>query len=542
MTNHTPAITAPASFSPNSDNTFAGASPFPDMNTWTVRSIRRGWNATQGCEQWELLAQGKTMQVKDRRIVVPSVEMMKLITANDPRVATMKKGDAARELLPPFKVTAPARGMYCYPKAYAALPMQRSEQSILDNRESWDLLDDLRKELGIGRGDFDRIVRPFYAQPDWYNKAAQALRDDARARDSKPKTGELDIWFPRDEPKETTVDDPATDALNARLNELAAQQSGNELTAPVDELTVWGAVTAPEGQRQFSAFNHFKRELELIDKSADVTKHILLALDQKPLGLSITQDGINRTCERLQLYLDNAVKYGLPKTALEKADVSQPQATTADNSVPSNLVPEKAPKSGIEESESKVSQHLLKVYPVDFGSIIHKGIRFSVTLCSDDATWDDAVRLMDQFAAHAECISETCKVGATPAKPANMTTLPAPTLPAPASAAIGERDSAGRVPGMPGTTVVTGVKRIKDEGKVIIELWAGGQYAEHRLSQASEHAFIAMLTNLDGLEPGTTYPVSWVADWITASKRATKGNQNYYRNVTGIRTAQSAAA
>src|SRR6185436_13482101 len=151
----------------------------------------------------------------------------------------------------------------------------------------------------------------------------------------------------------------------------------------------------------------------------------------------------------------DAVKAGTEKLLTENAPEgvnSEPSAIPVPGST-SNAT-EAAPVS-VEKLKQKenveVTQHLLKVYPVNFGSTYYKGVKFSVTLCSADATWADAVTLMDEFIAHKECIAPDCFVQVSNVPPMPQPATTAPVLPqsAPPAAAPptrNEADGKGRKP------------------------------------------------------------------------------------------------
>lgn len=139
-----------------------------------------------------------------------------------------------------------------------------------------------------------------------------------------------------------------------------------------------------------------------------------------------------------RLTLQYELKNGPIENAPESPDL-EPSAIPVQGS-PSNA-PEAAPVSveNLKQKENvEVTQHLLKVYPVNFGSTYYKGVKFSVTLCSADATWADAVTLMDEFVAHKECIAPDCFVA-----PSNVTPMvqqqTAPTQPSATPAVQGNK-------------------------------------------------------------------------------------------------------
>lgn len=337
-------------------------------------------------------------------------------------------------------------------------------------------------------------------------------------------SSELNKWFgPK---KGAKVDDPATDALSARLNELAAQQSGDELTAP--------APAEDWGDFWVSVKNLAKG---LIDKPEALRDYVHNFFDV----VSVKDTGKNRGQMLMELKAHFTAVWDeraeLKKTAVKKADTSQPQATTADDSVPSKIEPKNPSNLGIQESERQVFQPLLKVYPADFGSIVYKGIKFSVTM-GDGATFDMALRLMEEFAAHADMIIPTCKVSA---QPSNVSQMPvAPQLPTTNSAPQaapqvgGKPDNKGRVPGQTGVDVITALEKQVNNGNEIICLWKqNGQFAEHRLNRDSDKAMVAALgISIAGMVIGTKYPCNLTAPWVVTSNLNSKGT--YYRDVTAL--------
>ena len=285
----------------NSDTVKPEPSPIPPGVEFTVRSITRGWSATFGHEEWQLVQQSSTNQTLDKRLVAidEKSDLFKEIVAADPRVLTLERG-FSRDLLPPYKVgVKEGQSRYCKLERYNAMKISTAETKRKADRVHFDELDDLRKELGLGYAESNNIIRKLLnSGDDWYERCATAIREKAAATAaSKGKPGELDVWFPRDE-EQKPVDDPKTDELMTSLEKLTSQ---DELTKPT-----WSAIAAKdiEGQR-IAAFKHFSREISSRDNPANVNQHLLKALGGIPLEQCIKQNGIQTTVDYLQLYIEN---------------------------------------------------------------------------------------------------------------------------------------------------------------------------------------------------------------------------------------------
>lgn len=185
------------------------------------------------------------------------------------------------------------------------------------------------------------------------------------------------------------------------------------------------------------------------------------------------------------------------------------------------------------------------VYPMANGSIIYKGIRFSVTLRQPGGTFAMAIPLMEEFVQHIDWVDPSCRVnGQTtmrevpqqPSAPA-LPTLPmagAPSVPAAATAPNGTPDGKGRVPGQTGTDQIAYIQRSSVNGAETIDLWtSSGQYAEHHLRRDNDKALVAALgINAAGMEVGVKYPCKIAAQWVVTSNKNTKGT--YFRDVTSL--------
>ena len=201
----------------------------------------------------------------------------------------------------------------------------------------------------------------------------------------------------------------------------------NELIVPI-----WSAVDKPEGQQQIPAFQHFNRELRIIDPAANVTASILKALGE-PLGSHIETHGIALTCEKLQGHLNSYItQEDAPESPdLEAGAMGIPDATSKIDSAKNSTVKPMSQKGIVDMPESPIV-----VYPMQNGSIVYKGIRFSVTLRLG-GTFDMALVLMNEFAGHIELVDRTCLVQAPP--PTNVTSLPQPETPPQATAQLGNK-------------------------------------------------------------------------------------------------------
>ena len=301
-------------------------SPFPE-NAFVVRSITRDWNAAMGRQEWRLVQQSKANQTQDKRycVIAEDSQLFQAILAADPRVLNLEKGHS-RDLLPTYRVCVKGTGRYCAIEKYVALPIQKAEQQRMDDRAHSDALDDLRKELGLGRAEADDLIRHNFSNNEWWNVAATAMRELAATKAARVKSTEvlkvaeepekLDEWFPRDE-KGKPVDDPKTDELMQTLQQLA---DSDELTTPV-----WSALSVKdnEGQR-IAAFKHFAREMSSKDDPANVSDHLLNALNGIPLGECIQVNGIQKVVDYLQKYIDNPQQITKSEIGLEDKQNNSP--------------------------------------------------------------------------------------------------------------------------------------------------------------------------------------------------------------------------
>lgn len=564
-------------------------SPYPaaiDTNSFVVRSIARLWNATMGCEQWTLLQQSKSNQTTDKRrcVIKEDSEIFKAIVAADPRVLDLKRDQVARDLLPTYRVVVTQRGMYCNIDKWEAMPIQRSEQARKDDRVHFDELDDLRKELGIGRADGDRLIRQCIGKNDWWVLAEQALRNKKTTPPAEPVSPYADGTVPdtaaavavmeayeasqrtappvapeptTEQPKETTVLRDVNEAVDQMLNE--EQLNGSIDYLPDDEPTK----PAPIGITEAMIDDH---ELDPDKIGFALPAHLEKTYGKGKGGLHARhifgtrgftgwyEDNRRDSRKAWRMVLQYELKNPpLPELKDDENKNAQEAPSLNDSGTgiaqPPSIATEAAPASVENQNEKgnpAMPESPIVVYPMQNGSIVYKGIRFSVTLRLG-GTFDMALALMNEFAAHIEWIEPSCRVSAQPANVTQMqqsvpnvprlpTTSATPALPPAQPVASGEADNRGRTPGMRGTTVVTGVERVKKNGKVTIELWAGGQYPEFPLRKDTEHAMIAALgVAVDGLETGERYPINWTVDWVVSSNRASGGTGNYYLNAVGIR-------
>lgn len=161
----------------------------------------------------------------------------------------------------------------------------------------------------------------------------------------------------------------------------------------------------------------------------------------------------------------------------------------------------------------------LAVWPTDRGCTIYQGVRFSVTLYAPDATWDDAVRLMEQFTANPDSIPAACRVSVDNTQPA----APRPSAPPMASS--------GQPPKLPETQTAdskieteTGyaLTRNNNDGKpgYTISYMAGGTESKYPLKITAPQAIKLLEETLvnegyavDQFVVGQRYPLSVRARW-----------------------------
>ncbi len=291
--------------------------------------------------------------------------------------------------------------------------------------------------------------------------------------------------------------------------------------------------------------NHIKKELAL-DEGV-IGLHIR-NIYSGPLPDYLTKYGPMKAYDAAQTYIGK-IKAERASSALnEQSKGTTPETTNESASTPPDAKAgqlQPVPSNVIYAAPAFAHPEMVIVYPADFGSILYKGIKFSVTLRAG-GTFDMAVKLMDEFVAHKELIAPSCLVQATAAPNVIPMAQPAAAAlpmaagqaaPIPAAPAGAAPDSKGRIPGTTGTDAITGVKKMVDNGKTIIELWAAGQWAEHRLLRDSDHAKVTALgVDVANMQIGTTYPVNWKADWVATAKMNQKGSA-YYRDVTALRNA-----
>jgi hypothetical protein len=351
------------------------------------------------------------------------------------------------------------------------------------------------------------------------DKIAAIMKATGEQARNTPAAKPLTEWDTFDKQQEVAiVDDPKTDELNAMLEGLTCESDD-----PPDELV-----------KHWSQDGTLYRDIaSLFEKRSNSAKFLTecMKLAKAWHGVeSYTDITVSKEFFLSWLSEELARRFDAPKNEGETTVTEQPQNKAQEGQQSTQKI-----ASAISLPEAPFSANFRLVDP--------HGIDIQFTIRAE--TVNDGVKrtnaAIDHLLANGYAANRQ-----TPQLPPNVTPMPQPvsgTLPPPVSspaaqpAANGTPDSKGRVPGMVGTTVITSVKVVKDDGKTIIELWAGGQYAEHRLQQSNEHAMVGNLTNWSALEVGTKYPVSWISDWVVGNKRAAKGAQNYYLNVTGIRAA-----
>lgn len=174
------------------------------------------------------------------------------------------------------------------------------------------------------------------------------------------------------------------------------------------------------------------------------------------------------------------------------------------------------------------------VFPQANGSVIYKGIRFSVTLRAG-GLFSMALPLLDDFVkAHESKLIEidpSCLVK----HPATVMLPPAPAgtavpAPVPAAAPVAPASDGGSVR-------IVEVKKVQDEGKLQYHLFdaPGSDRPAFRLRIDNDFNKLRPFINLDAMEIGTRYAVNVIADWKPSQKVGQNGQP--FRNVATIRAA-----
>lgn len=319
----------------------------------------------------------------------------------------------------------------------------------------------------------------------------------------------------------------------------------------------WTALNAPTLEAQVaSAFNHFKRELGKLKTIVYIADDVSKALGGATIETHIKDKGVKETVTALQSYL-----LMLAELSLEKGGLEASQTTPPAIPIPGRVsdAPEAAVASivnAIPDPTIELNKGATMSDSPDLGSVwtvvIINGHAMHITAKKGETPDDVANNVftvldgLKKVFADERCKSygpvldgrdkvEYLKGEAKAAQPPALSPAAPPTLPPTPQPADTSADSKGRVPGQTGTSKITGVEKKKESGNVVIELWAAGKYAEHRLKLDTEHAFLRALGyDVDKMEVGERYAVNWIADWVVSGNRANNGQGNYYLNVTGI--------
>lgn len=187
----------------------------------------------------------------------------------------------------------------------------------------------------------------------------------------------------------------------------------------------------------------------------------------------------------------------------------------------------------VKEQSVNYPESPIVVYPFEHGSVIYKGIRFSVTLRLG-GRFADALPLMDDFVkAHESKLIEidpACLIN----RPATVMLPPAPSASAPAPVPVAPAPAANSG----GTVHVAAIKKIVDEGKTRYELFSGMTSEKPALTVRLDSVVrdvIAKHIDVNALQIGTRYQVNWTATYTTSEKFNEQANKTItYRNLATI--------
>jgi hypothetical protein len=201
-----------------------------------------------------------------------------------------------------------------------------------------------------------------------------------------------------------------------------------------------------------------------------------------------------------------------------------------------------APNSTIQgETVKQYNYQPIAVWPTDRGCTVFRGVRFSVTLYAPDATWDDAVRLMEQFTDHPESIHPSCRVQpqtapqVAPLASAAPARVPAVNdAPPQAAAPAGDKPSKSES----GFAIARNVNNGKLTYAIFFNLGTGGE-SKYPLN-ISGHAVDQLEVKLEqaGLspakwEPGKRYMLAVKATWVQG-KETEAGSGKFYKDFTNF--------
>lgn len=229
-----------------------------------------------------------------------------------------------------------------------------------------------------------------------------------------------------------------------------------------------------------------------------------------------------------------------PGTPVEAAPAIPPATPIPETAERAANTPSSPVKVASVEPETKpvmaYPESPVVVYPFEYGSVIYRGIRFSVTLRLG-GTFAMALPLMEDFVkAHdgklieldpACLINRPATVMLPPAPAPTATAAPAPV---PAAAPVAPASDGGSVR-------IVEVKKVQDEGKTQYHLFdaPGSDRPAFRLRIENDFNKLRPFINLDEMQIGTRYALNIIADWKPSQKVGQNGQP--FRNVATIRAA-----
>lgn len=381
-------------------------SPFKQLESmmFVARWITLGWDKPNGHERYELSTSKPGTYTKDRRVVIVTSQNISLwmqLTASDPRIPRMMRLEhdgESREVLPPIEIPNLNQLLNkCYvptDDTIRAYDMNEDELDHLKNRNLFDELYEFGADVPMHkRRDIIRAAQQAGGN-DWPERARTAL-----AAYGKPETDPVE-----DKPVNVKTND---------LDEHIVRDADNQPAATTTERN-YGRLWI----RMNELYDLYTMPAHMdYDKHEHI--HVLLGLrpngSLKELG-DATDNSIFMTLKPMLDKHYTLKAASLPETApVAAATPSEPIArpTTppiAERPVSGEIV---SVDRGNVAAFPNWPESPVVVYPMANGSVIYKGIRFSVTL-RVGGTFLMAKELMIEFAEYKELIDPSCVVRAVP--------------------------------------------------------------------------------------------------------------------------------
>jgi len=249
---------------------------------------------------------------------------------------------------------------------------------------------------------------------------------------------------------------------------------------------------------------------------------------------------------------DHGVGSKTPDTRLDLRPVGRKDAPAAPDTA--NDPPEReqaAPSPDLtaknERTDRVYNYQPLAVWPTDRGCTIYKGVRFSVTLYAPDATWDDAVRLMEQFVTHPDNIHPSCRVQPAAAQPPVASAAPPARQDAPPSATQPPAVQSGDKPAKSetGFAIARNVNNGKLSYAIFFNLNTGGEskYPLNVSGRACDQLELKLEQagfTPEKWEAGKRYTLAVKATWVQG-KETEVGSGKFYKDFTGFEVIKEVA-